>query len=306
MSVRVAALVVAALAPLALTSTAAAAPTAAVDGEFAFVRIGADAAPDVWTTGPPSRVLSVTGQGLDPAYRPDGQRIAFSDGRDLFTMRFDGRNTVQLTDDPAADRHPVYTVDGRGVLFDRVEPTGASNIYFLRLTGLGLPTGAPVRLTGSSAATLRNERPTVSPDGTRFAFQSNRRGAFDIYSLRLAREGASNPVDLLTGSSAGDDLDAAWSPDGRTILYARVNELWRMDSDDGGGQRILTLLPDVAEREPAWSPDGSQIAFRRFSAADGNDEIFVIRAEPENRRNPAVNVTNDPAADADPDWRPVD
>ena len=48
-----------------------------------------------------------------------------------------------------------------------------------------------------------------------------------------------------------------------------------------------------------WSPDGTQIAF--VSDRDGNREIYVMNANGTGQ----TRLTNNPAADNNPDWQPI-
>jgi len=52
---------------------------------------------------------------------PDGERVVFRSNRDgnreIYTMRLDGRDLRRLTTDPAEDGEPVWSPDGRRILF---------------------------------------------------------------------------------------------------------------------------------------------------------------------------------------------
>jgi len=57
-----------------------------------------------------------------------------------------------------------------------------------------------------------------------------------------------------------DAQDAAYSPDGTFVAFARDGDLWLANSD-GSGQRRLATTPNVAESGPSWLPDGSAIVY---------------------------------------------
>jgi len=57
---------------------------------------------------------------------------------------------------------------------------------------------------------------------------------------------------------------AAWSPDGKMIVYAHERDLF-FANRDGSQPHKLIALPDQAN-EPVWSPDGKAIRFRVGSA----------------------------------------
>ena len=54
----------------------------------------------------------------------------------------------------------------------------------------------------------------------------------------------------------------AWSPDGRTLVFARSGQLYIVNADGSGEQNLTKGSGGAAA--PAWSPDGSRIAFLRY------------------------------------------
>jgi Tol biopolymer transport system component len=68
--------------------------------------------------------------------------------------------------------------------------------------------------------------------------------------------------------------DAAYSPDGTLIAFARNGDLWVANAD-GSGQRPLTPTPQVDEWGPAWLPNGGAIVYTASIA--GARQIRVLR-----------------------------
>jgi hypothetical protein len=67
--------------------------------------------------------------------------------------------------------------------------------------------------------------------------------------------------------------DAAYSPDGTLLAFARDGDLWLANSD-GTGQRRLARTPNVAEWGPSWLPSGRAIVYT--AEVDGARQIRVL------------------------------
>jgi Tol biopolymer transport system component len=116
--------------------------------------------------------------------------------------------------------------------------------------------------------------PLVSPDGR---------------AVMLARRGIAI-VSLATGKQvwhgAGEEADAAWSPDARRIVFGGAGFDGGMFAVDLRSGRRRTLFPSAADTAsdhtqiwtPAWSPDGRWIAFERQVGA-GQHEVDVMHPD---------------------------
>lgn len=70
-------------------------------------------------------------RGTDPAWSPDGTRIAFIDGTDVFTVSAAGGTAVNLTNDALGYYAPVWSPDGRDVAFGGTSIAGyTGTCYF--------------------------------------------------------------------------------------------------------------------------------------------------------------------------------
>jgi Tol biopolymer transport system component/alpha-tubulin suppressor-like RCC1 family protein len=140
--------------------------------------------------------------------------------------------------------------------------------------------------------------PSLSPDGSRIAFQSNRDGDYEIFVMDVD---GSDVIQLTTNTAV--DQAAVWSPDGTKIAFvsnriANNNyDVWTMNAD---GTSVADRLTTVVSTDttPTWSPDGTKIAF--MSTRDGDEELFVMSANGAGQQPLTVNNRRD----LSPAWSP--
>ncbi|UCC48931.1 MAG: PD40 domain-containing protein, partial [Gemmatimonadota bacterium] len=76
------------------------------DGNYEIYVMNADGSNPVRLTDNPAG-------DYEPAWSPDGTRIAFMSYRDgnyeIYVMEADGSNPARLTDNPAGDNHPAWS-----------------------------------------------------------------------------------------------------------------------------------------------------------------------------------------------------
>jgi len=228
-------------------------------------------------------------RNLDPAWSPDGKRIAFSGfqhcvfgvpGRctsEIFVMNADGSGVTRLTNRPDTGSYsPTWSPDGRRIAIQSTAFGFPGGIQAVDIFAMDADGSRLVRLTGEPGADLG---PKWSPDGSRIAFSSSRDGDEEIYVMNAD---GSNPRRLT--QNPGLDQQPDWSPDGTRIAFTSDRDanqaidgrdIYVMNATDGLG--LLRLTDDPAgDYGPAWSPDGSRIAFG--SVRDGFG-LFVMHAD---------------------------
>ena len=231
--------------------------------------------------GSGKQLLTRTGTEVDPAWAPDGRRIAFATRNGIWTMRADGGKRKRVTNDPR-DGSPAWSPDGRSIAFERAGDVSAldNEIFVARADGTHLR-----RVTVGS-------NPDWSPDGNTLIFSRNSNaGASELY---LVKNGGSG-LRLLTINNVAD-TDPAWSPDGTMIAFVRDDHLFVRSANGGDARRLAAVPGFVVDEHPSWSPDGRQIVFAR----DG--DVYVVDREGHRARK----VTNDRTGNAllKPSWSP--
>jgi len=130
------------------------------------------------------------------AISPDGRTIAFVYQGDIYTVPSVGGRAVQLTTNPAHDTEPLWTADGKYIVFASYRE-GSKDLWAMPSEG-----GAPVRLTTYNGG----ETPLcVGPDGKVYFLASIQES---VQSSIFPGEGKLYSVDLNAVLAAGDDEKA--------------------------------------------------------------------------------------------------
>jgi WD40 repeat protein len=211
----------------------------------------------------------------DPAWSPDGARIAFTSSRDgppgIYTMNADGSGLTRLTNAMAVHSRPAWSPDGRRIVFvsDR---DGNAELYVMNADGTNV-----VRLTNNQAA---DTDPDWSPDGTRIAFSSERTGNAEIYVMNADGSG----VTRVTTNGTWDG-QPAWAPDGIRLAFAHTQcpDTWWVSYCYPAVLMVVPGSPPVEVgigQDPTWSSDGLRIAVTRFECDSyyGYDESACVAA----------------------------
>jgi len=308
-----------------LPPTAAATPTlAAASGKIAFTS-NRDGNGEIYVMNADgSGQINLTNNPVhddDPAWSPDGTRIAFTSARgydlvgnptfEIYVMNADGSGQTRLTNNPGSyveDRSPTWSPDGTRIAFTRGGLYGS--IYAMNSNGSG-----QTELTGSPTGGVPDYEyysPAWSPDGTRIAFtRAPTDYSGDGFQIYVMNADGSGQTSVPYGVDWGD-FDPAWSPDGTRIAFTNGNGDGSSDivivNGVGSGQQTYLPLTHNSDAiypqddyDPAWSPDGARIAFTRGRLAYGNSDIYVMNADGSGQ----TSLTNSQGNDYNPAWLPV-
>lgn len=207
---------------------------------------------------------------MNPAWSPDGTRIAFQSKRngdqfDLWWMNADGSGATRLTQDVNEDRNPAWSPDGEWIAFDS-DRVGTFDVWRLPLAG---GEAAAVAVT---FANLDDVEPAWTPDGTTLYFASNRgsNAPFNIWRILV---GDDADAEQLTSFDV-DDRAPAVSSDGTRLAFASSLNfgLPHVFTTEIGSDTVTPLTGDVGTREgdPMWLPGRSLVAFSRDDGIDSN------------------------------------
>ena len=227
-------------------------------------------APIVWRDrgGKTLPLRAAAANWSNPRFSPDGRRLALDirdkQNLDIWVYEWARDTLTRLTFDRGIDQKPVWTPDGRRIVFWSQRNGGAGSLYWQRADG----TGDAQRLTEG-----KNPQFTASwhPGGKFFAFyETNPQTGDDLMILPMDGDEASGwkpgtPTVFL--NSPFREREPMFSPDGRWLAYMS-NESGRDEiyvrpfPGPGGKWQVST----AGGQSPIWSRTRREL----FYSAPGN------------------------------------
>ena len=202
----------------------------------------------------------------DPRVSPDGTQVVvhgFETGRDNWVADLRRGTLMRLTFDPGEDETPIWTPDGRWIVYTSTRRDLARAVFRKAADGSGPET---VVWSGTGHVHLGG----FTPDGRTLVVSRSGGDAFDLASISVD-DGKLTP---LTATPFGE-FDAALSRDGRWLAYA---------SDESGRPEVyVTAFPSLDGRwqvstdggtEPVWSSDGRTLYYR------GSGKVMAVDIAP--------------------------
>lgn len=203
--------------------------------------------------GTPRQLTAGTGQDTRPRWSADGRHVAF------LSDRADGKPQIHLIEPDGGEARQLSRFKGGAVSHE------------WRPDGRRLLATAPIEVDPEARGEPAGEPPPRDPDAPelvwRLPYKSDGTGYLLNQQMHLFTLDADTGDCRQLTEGAFDVRQAAWSPDGRRIVYCRTREaraahctdLWIVDADGSHARRVTHEQPNTAT--PQWSPDGRWIAF---------------------------------------------
>ena len=226
-----------------------------------------------------TKLSADTASASDPAFSPDGSRIAFVSLRDgnaeIYVMNADGSGSTRVTNDPLTDGRPSFTPDGQTIVFHSSRTAGKQQIWSVNVDGTGL-----TQLTRDSV----NAAPTVSPDGQTIAYVSTRNKDSEIWLMN--RDGSNQRQ--FTRAPQSRESEPRFLRDG-TLAYL-------VERKEGSRTVQQVMRADLATGN-VTAMTGIDLALSSFAVSPSGDVVaLVVNTDPQNRRNPTYKVYIQPVS----------
>jgi Tol biopolymer transport system component len=218
------------------------------------------------------------GMDTHPALSPDGRAIVFflaeiGPNGDFWVISVAGGHPRRLTHDTREGVTPVWTPDGRSIVFSSTR-RGSRTLWRIPAQG-----GLPEPLTTGAG---EDRDPAISPDGKTMVY-SNVRNSWAILFLDPASGAQTEVLDQRTGVKF-----PMFAPDGQTIAFfaqdARGDAHIFAVRTDGRELRQVTRGEGLMNTMPRWAPDGRVLyyyrvfperSFRRVAVTgEGDTQLF--------------------------------
>jgi len=218
----------------------------------------------------PLRSLAWSGSIPRPSVSPDGRFVAFAEGaagmHDIHVLALDGRTSYRITDHPADDVQPLWSPDGRHIVFISTR-FGQTALWSVAIKD-GQAVGEAIRVRdGMQGVDLID----WTKRGLTYVDHLQTQ---DIYTVAVDRSSLQPTAvpRLLSYPRTGQNIGPVWSPDGRYLAFvsgssAEPDRRYVVVLPDGGGDAREYLIPTTRYRggqEPydlRWFGDGSGLGF---------------------------------------------
>lgn len=199
-----------------------------------------------------------------------------------------------------SDFDPSISRDGKTIVFSSTQHRPTADIYIKAVNGR--------TVTQLTADPAQDVMPSLSPDGARVAFASNRSGSWDIYIMSVTGGQAVQ----VTADSA-QELHPSWSPDGSKLVYSRLGqvsgrwEMWVIDIEKPMSSEFIGygLFPSWCPVAGTGDHGRDKIVFQRSrERGDRAFSVWTVDYKMGDASSPTEIASHQAAAFINPTWSP--
>ena len=256
-----------------------------------------------WDGSEFEQITSHKSIALSPSWSPDGKKIAYSaftkfvnkpgTRTALYILDLKTNKRVLTSYRPGMNSGAIFSKEGGHIYLSMSMGTGSADIYKIDMKGEIVN-----RLTKGPAGAI-NVEPSLSPDGSKIVFSSERGGRPMLYVMN---SDGSN-VKRLTFKGRFNS-SPSWSPDGSKIAFAGQEEnnfdIYVMNADGSNITKITSAKKSDGRwsnnEDPSFSPDSRYLVYT--SNRTGKNQIYISSLTGAEERR----VTNDSRNYLRPKW----
>ena len=216
-----------------------------------------------WSRAEPVRELNSVDDDRRVTIAADGQTLLLASNRSGTRGGFDLYESSRVRDHWTKPKNAGETLNSESDEFDPSLSSDGLTLYFVRKTSgetadifeshratLSDNWSAPQSVTAINSSLSHERSPVISPDGNFLYFASNRTARnsdetdFDLFRAPLAGGVVGSPIRVQDGiESTADDVDAAFSAAGRTLVFASKRE---------GPKQLYLSHADIVTTRLGW------------------------------------------------------
>jgi Tol biopolymer transport system component len=185
-------------------------------------------------------------------------------GSDIWILDLVRGGSTKFTFDPAVDDHPLWSPDGRRIVFSSNRGGQVANLYEKASGGAG------------------QEQPLLTSDHPKTPTDWSRDGRFIIYEDRDPKTGVDLMILPMTGDrkpaeflrTPFDERRARFSPDGKWVAYTSnesgLREVYVQSFPPNGGKWLIST---AGGNQPTWRANGKELF---YISPEADDQFMAV------------------------------